>query len=515
MVGLEKALRTEEETLISWLSFNIHGDEASSSEAALRLIYHLSQNKPFPNQLIIIDPCLNPDGRERYVQWFHSVHQKSNTFDKNAVEYHPVWPQGRFNHHLADLNRDWLWQIQSESRQRLSLFNTWMPHLHADFHEMEISKTYFFPPTAEPIHEVVKESQLNALNSIGEDLKVLFKQEDWKYFNAKEFDLLYPSYGDTYATYNGAIGLTLEQAGSGEAGLLYVKKSGDTLRLTGRIEKHFEVAKNILTNVSKQREGLLVNFQEFHTDALKNGSGKYETYLLKNENAAKIKVLTGFLDRLEIEYTYAGEQSSAMAYDFHKKKNDNTHIAINDLIISTKQVKGHLVRVLFEPQSKMAAMKTYDITSWALPYLHHLKAYGLQNSPSIELKSKVSKAQEPLPAKTKAISISWNSASSGQFLSALLKENIAVHVDSLLNPNLYVLANELNPALLKLAHEKQLTLGFLNAKQWRNVKSEGIKLIENQHIAVLIGEENRRIGNRRIDFLFRRIFGLSFYQDTY
>ena len=54
-------------------------------------------------------------------------------------------------------------------------------------------------------------------------------QNGWLYFTKEEFDLYYPSYGDTYPVYNGAIGMTYEQAGNGASGLAVMQDDGDTL----------------------------------------------------------------------------------------------------------------------------------------------------------------------------------------------------------------------------------------------------------------------------------------------
>ncbi|MFC3563724.1 M14 family metallopeptidase [Pedobacter jamesrossensis] len=65
-----------------------------------------------------------------------------------------------------------------------------------------------------------------------------FDEQGWQYFTKERFDLLYPSYGDTYPLYNGSIGMTYEQGGI-RAGLSVVTNDGDTLTLKDRIAHHF------------------------------------------------------------------------------------------------------------------------------------------------------------------------------------------------------------------------------------------------------------------------------------
>ncbi len=137
---------------IAWLSYNVHGNEAVSSEAAMKVAYEIlnKENKVtqdvLRNTIVIIDPCVNPDGHERYTQWYNRVSSFTPDPLDYAWEHTEPWPGGRFNHYLADLNRDWAWQQQKESKERLKLYNQWMPHLHADFHEMGPESSYYFPP---------------------------------------------------------------------------------------------------------------------------------------------------------------------------------------------------------------------------------------------------------------------------------------------------------------------------------------------------------------------------------
>ena len=142
---------------IVWLSYNVHGNEPSSSEAAMLTLHSLLDPRNtdaagwLRNTVVIIDPCLNPDGRDRYVNWFLSV--KGTTADPKLItrEHREPWPGGRTNHYYFDLNRDWAWQSQGESVQRLSLYQQWMPQVHVDFHEQGINNPYYFAPAAEPV----------------------------------------------------------------------------------------------------------------------------------------------------------------------------------------------------------------------------------------------------------------------------------------------------------------------------------------------------------------------------
>jgi hypothetical protein len=239
-IGLVEGKPTTKVPAIAWLSYNVHGNEAVSSEAVMQVLYEMlnksntvTQNI-LKNTVVLIDPCINPDGRDRYAQWYNRVSNQGFNATPFAAEHNEPWPGGRFNHYLFDPNRDWAWQTQEISTQRLKIYNQWMPHLHADFHEMGPNTPYYFPPSSRPFHEDLTAWQREFQQTIGEYNKKYFDKNYWLYFSKENYDLLYPSYGDTYPSYNGAIGMTYEQGGGGRAGIAIAKEDGDTLTLSYR-----------------------------------------------------------------------------------------------------------------------------------------------------------------------------------------------------------------------------------------------------------------------------------------
>ena len=159
--GLADGKPSEDKIAILWLSYNVHGNEASSMEASMLTLYELAnpQNtktkKWLENTVVIIDPCVNPDGRDRYANFYNQYGNHPPNPRSDAIEHHEPWPGGRTNHYFFDLNRDWAWCTQIESRQRIKIYNQWLPHVHVDFHEQGYNNPYFFAPAAEPLHEVI------------------------------------------------------------------------------------------------------------------------------------------------------------------------------------------------------------------------------------------------------------------------------------------------------------------------------------------------------------------------
>ena len=180
---------------IVWLSYNVHGNETSSSEAAMLTLYALvdpSNTKTkewLKNTVVIIDPCINPDGRDRYVNWFNSIAGKNYNPQLMAREHHEPWPGGRTNHYNFDLNRDWAWQTQVETQQRIKVYNQWLPQVHVDYHEQGINEPYYFAPAAQPYHDVITPWQRDFQVTIGKNNAKYFDENGWFYFTKEVFDL--------------------------------------------------------------------------------------------------------------------------------------------------------------------------------------------------------------------------------------------------------------------------------------------------------------------------------------
>ena len=179
-IGYEIGEReTTLEFSVVWLSYNVHGNESTSTEAALKTLHTLVTEKQewLKNLIVILDPCINPDGRDRYVNWYNQV--KSTPFDTHptANEHFEEWPGGRYNHYYHDLNRDWAWLSQKESQQRLPQYLAWMPQIHVDFHEQGVDSPYYFAPAVEPYHEVLTDFQREFQVTIGKNHARYFDQE--------------------------------------------------------------------------------------------------------------------------------------------------------------------------------------------------------------------------------------------------------------------------------------------------------------------------------------------------
>lgn len=419
-IGLLDGTASPEKTVV-WLSYNVHGNEASSSEAAMNTIYKLltEHHDYLKNVVVIMDPNVNPDGRDRYVNWYNQVKATPFNTSQDATEHSEPWPGGRPNHYLFDLNRDWMWASQVETQQRLKIYNKWMPQIHVDFHEQFIDNPYYFAPGAEPYHEMLTPWQREFQITVGKNNAKHFDENGWLFFTRESFDLLYPSYGDTYPMFMGAIGMTYEQAGHGRAGLGIINNEDIELTLKDRMAHHTTSGLSTIEVASQNAEALNSNFKKF----FQNDNLKYKSFVLKG-NQDNIEALTEMLDRHEIKYGFSnGGTVKGHSYTAGKKGSIDSNGA---LVVSTNQPKGKMVEVLFEPKTTLSTPLTYDITAWSLPYAFGLEAVAsttLVSANNNASKNKFSNAPTPSAA---GYITKWNSLKDAEFLSELLKHGIKV-----------------------------------------------------------------------------------------
>ncbi|RNL75566.1 zinc carboxypeptidase [Sinomicrobium pectinilyticum] len=416
--------KTDNDTAIVWLSYNVHGNESVSTEASMQTAYDLITKKRelLDNTVVILDPCVNPDGRDRYVNWYYQNVNYPHNVNPDSREHHEPWLNGRPNHYMFDLNRDWAWLTQKESRQRVAVFNQWLPHVHADFHEQGVDAPYYFAPGAEPLHEVITDWQKDFQVMIGKNHATYFDTEGWLYFTKEVFDLLYPSYGDTYPMYNGSIGMTYEQGGSGRAGLGIITSNKDTLTLRDRLAHHYTTGISTVEISSENAGKLNEEFEKFYA----RRNYKYRNYVL-NGNRDHIHSLTRLLDRHNIWYHYTA-QTTVKGFDYATGKQGSLKTKEGDLVVPSDQPKSTLVKVLFEPRTKLNDSLTYDITAWALPYAYGLDAIATESS-TVSHGNKTAGTETPSfspdPVAYAYVS-NWNSMEDARFLTALLKTGIRI-----------------------------------------------------------------------------------------
>ncbi len=502
---------------IVWLSMSVHGNEPSGSECSSELAYRLAtQSDPqirewLKNTVVIVDPSLNPDGYSRYTNWFRSVSGSRPDVTPDAREHREPWPGGRSNHYYFDLNRDWAWATQVESRQRIALYQKWLPQIHADLHEQYVDNPYYFAPAAEPMHDYITPWQRDFQTQIGQNHARYFDGNGWLYFTKEVFDLFYPSYGDTYPMFNGAIGMTYEQAGNSSAGRSVLNSFGDTLSLSARMEHHLTTSLSTIEMASKNAQNVVDNFHNYYSRSATQPQGAYVAFVVRaSNNPNKVNSLCRLLDLHHIRYGLAGAASANLrGWDYVGGQETTVSVQPNDLVISAYQPHGTFVQVLFEPSPRLSDSLTYDITAWALPY-----AYGLD---AVALKSRLEpkKTYEPYKAPEVMLAASpyaWcvhrHSLAEAKFLAEVLENDVKVRyamkpfalADQRFDAGAIVITRadnhashpDLDRIVLEAAQHANVTLhpifsGY--AGQGRDLGSESYAPLVKPNVAVVYGDD--------------------------
>jgi len=363
-----------------YLSYNVHGNEAVCTEAAMATMEAMATTHAhlLDRTVVVMDPCVNPDGRDRYVHFQDRSTAPRPNANPAAWEHDEPWPGGRPNHYLFDMNRDLAWQTQRETKARTAFYREWMPQIHVDFHEQGVNNPYYFAPAAEPYHKIITPWQRECQGHIGANNAKYFDQRGALYFTREVFDLLYPSYGDTWPMFQGAVGMTYEQGGSGRAGRAVETAVGDTLTLAYRIQNHTESGLSTVEAAGMHADRMLKEFSAFHRRNLEEPWGDYSGYVVPASNdPAKLAWLTQLLDANGIAYGQARAASKASGLDYDDMRVKKVNVAAGDLVIDARQAQSGLLQVFMDPNPELSDSLTYDITTWALPYAYGLEAYAL------------------------------------------------------------------------------------------------------------------------------------------
>src|ERR1041385_978397 len=367
---------------IVWLSYGVHGNEASSSEAALNVMYQLAArtdsqiNSVLNNVVIIVDPLLNPDGHERYVNFETTRSGVKPVEDKNAAEHNEDWPSGRTNHYMFDLNRDWAWLTQKESQARIKAYQEWMPQVHVDFHEMGYNSSYFFFPAFKPINKNFPKSTTEWGEIYGKANAAAFDAQGWGYWSGESFDLFYPGYGDSWPSLNGAIGMTYEQAG--QTGVR-VRRSDETiLTLKDRIEHHSATSWATINATAENRERRMRDFYSFFKQAIEEGkTGLIKSFIVDpSHDPAQAAKMIELLRQQGVEVYQAAKDFSVDGLrTYFKKEPVSKKFPSGSFIILLGQPEKRLVMALMEQEPVLSDTFFYDISTWSLPVAFGVETY--------------------------------------------------------------------------------------------------------------------------------------------
>ena len=349
----------ENDPLIINLAYNVHGNEPSSSEAALLAAYTLTASNNneilsfINNSIIFIDPAINPDGRDRHTQWVNSYKANPLVSDPNDAEHNENWPRGRTNHYWFDLNRDWLLAINPESQGKLNWYHNWYPNVVTDFHEMGSQSSYFFEPmkangSLDPI--MPKENYIDLNNLFAKYFSESLDSIGSLYFTKEIFDGTYPGYGSSYADLQGGLGILFEQASS--RGLLQ-KTDYNEITFAFTIRNQFVSSMATLKAAIKNKSILNKYQKSFFKSAILNANkNKIKGYDFRSDDQNLSKAFIDKLLRHKVKV-------------YEKKR--------GSYFVPSKQPQYRMVQTFFETYKKYRDSVFYDASAWSVVNFYNIK----------------------------------------------------------------------------------------------------------------------------------------------
>src|SRR3954451_15715426 len=386
---------------IAWLAFGVHGNESSSAEVSMDVAHTLltdpNSAQLLDNLVVLIDPLLNPDGRERYISWFIRTRGEEADPNPDAFEHNEPWPGGRFNHYLIDMNRDWAWSSQREVRARVAEYTKWNPQVFVDFHEMGYQSSYFFPPDARPVNANLPKDVDTWLEKFGRADAEAFTKKGWTFFTGEEFDLFYPGYGDSWPSLHGAIGMTYEVAGHSHAGTAITRDDGTQLTLADRIARHYTTSMATLKTAAQNHEALV----RYTFDAVQAqlAAAKHTYFVLAG--SPNFAPMLDLLQQQSIRVGVLTAPVSVKATRVDLETAETRNFPAGTAVISTKQPLGGLAMTLLEKsptfskgfleEQRTKAQQDepddfYDLTSWSLPLAMNVETFVVTTPVTAEVK---------------------------------------------------------------------------------------------------------------------------------
>ena len=367
--------------LVIHLAYNVHGNEPSSSEAALLTAYYLTasesdETKKWLNEMVILmDPNINPDGRDRHTEWANEHKGEPPVADPADREHNEIWPGGRFNHYWFDLNRDWFLGTFPETRNRIRFFHQWRPYVQTDHHEQGTNATHYFDPGKYSSNNPVVPDYL--YNTIYPKYAEYFAEAMNKigsmYFTKEAYDKLYPGYGSSYINFYGGAGFLFEQASSRG----HVQET-TTIPLTFAftIRNHFTMSLATIRGSLAEKSSLLKMRAEFYKSAAdQSKKSLIKAYLFGDtKDETRTRAFVNILLMHEVE-VYENEQTTTA--DGKKFDGGKTYI------VPVEQPNYIMVKTIFEKAIPYTDSIFYDASTWSL-----IHSYGL---PYAEIKNPLSK----------------------------------------------------------------------------------------------------------------------------
>ena len=497
-----ESLDTSDMPIVVNQGFSIHGNEASGSNAALLLAYHLAAAEGpeienlLDNTVILLDPAFNPDGLQRFSYWANTNKSKNINPDPQDREYSEVWPGGRTNHYWFDMNRDWLPVQLAESRVRIETFHDWYPNILTDHHEMGSNSSFFFQPgIPSRTHPLTPQLNQQLTQEIGKYHAAALDEIGSLYYTEEDYDDFYYGKGSTFPDIQGSIGILFEQASSrGHA----QETDNGILTFPFTIKNQFTASLSTLKAAQEMRQKLLNYQRQFYQDARKEaGKGAYAFGNPKDASTAYH--LAEVLKRHQVDIHEVKQEFT---------KDGETFKPGSSFIVPKQQKQQRLLEAMFERRTKFEDSLFYDISAWSFPL-----AFNLDFTDDAPLKFAGEKIEElgkpavTAPEKSQyAYLMEWEPYEAPKALNRILNKGLRAKVamqpfqaankkydyGTIMIPvqNQDMTTDEIHEFLKEVSSDANVQISAINTGLTGgvNLGSRQFAALEPQKVALLVGE---------------------------
>lgn len=495
---------------VLYQGYSIHGNEPSGGNAAPLVAYYLAAGKGrdleriLDNVVIILDPCYNPDGFNRFSSWVNTHQNKNQTALSVDREYNEHWPRGRTNHYWFDLNRDWLPVQHPESQGRINVFHDWKPNVLTDHHEMGTNSTFFFMP-GEPtrVNPITPRRNQELTEAIGRYHAATLDEIQSLYYSKEGYDDFYYGKGSTYPDANGCIGILFEQASSRG----HVQESAN-----GLLTFPFTIRNQVRTALSThlacyELKDDLNEFQRgFYSNAVEEARADQRKAFVFGDAFDKNKLghFIEILRRHEIEVYKLAEQVEAGGKSFSPE---------HAYVVPTEQAQYRIIRGLFDKQLTFEDSLFYDISSWTMPLAFNLPYAAIERNYATTLLGDKLEGLRPEVAfqepdySAYAYAFEWDDYYAPRAANYLLSQGLRLNVantpfvangknfnqGTILLPlqNQSISKDELFKIVLKASQDNKISIYDLDSgwtPEGPDIGSRSISLLRKPEVLVVVGE---------------------------
>lgn len=361
-------LEIQKMPVVIYLTYSIHGNEASGMNASMAVAYFLAAAQGekidaiLKNSVIIIQPAQNPDGSQKFATWVNSARSFTPVLDNNSQEFkEPYYPSSRSNHYWFDLNRDWLTVQHPESRGRMAFYYQWHPTVVGDFHEHgSTNGAYFSPGISTSIDKNIPKDNYKWTSVFGKYHGDTLSSIGTVYFSKEGYDDFFTGKGAALPDLQGGVAMLFEQPSS--RGHIQ-RRNGVLLKFSEQIQNQAFCSYSTISAALDHRIELL-NYQKNSYD---------ETVSLAKADPVKGYVFGGN-DSLDDEFFQILATHKIKVYKLAKDftKEGKTFTSQSSYVVPLAQGEYRTIKTIFEKDKEYIDSTFYDISTWTIPLAMNL-----------------------------------------------------------------------------------------------------------------------------------------------